>query len=545
VTVTYGGAFTTGTLSVKATNGCGVSTARTLAIGSVPSQPSTVTGQTSAVCAGSVKPYAVTAVAGVTYQWSSSTTNASITAGQGTNAVTVTFNGSFASGVLTVTPSNACGTGTARTLSMAALPSQPSTVTGVASNLCAASPSTYSVTAVSGVTYAWSTSVAGAVLSPNANAVTVTWPASFSSGTLSVTPTNACGTGPVRTLAVTGYPAQPSTITGPSTAVCAGSVKSYAVTNTAGLMYNWSFSTTAAAITAGQGTNAVTVAYGSGFTTGTLSVTASNGCGVSTARTLAVSSKPAQPSAVTGPVSGNCSSTGAYGVTAVSGVTYSWSTSVSGSSLVPSAAPGNAVTVTWAPFFTGTLSVTPSNACGAGPVRVLAVYAYPATVTAVTGAATACANTDNVYTATAMAGATSYLWALPTGATFVGASNAQTVTVHFGTSSGNVTAKAVNACGTGLPKSKAVTVTACRVDENQNGTWGIMLYPNPSTGTVYFEFAESGLLNVYDLSGKTIRSEAVGRPELTLSDLPGGVLFFRFTNENGRVRTGSFVVVKD
>lgn len=90
-----------------------------------PTQPSTVSGSTT-VCGGSSQTYSVTNVAGVTYNWAlpSGWSGTSTT-----NSINVISGSS--SGTITITPSNSCGTGTARTLSV--------TVSGTAptNELCA------------------------------------------------------------------------------------------------------------------------------------------------------------------------------------------------------------------------------------------------------------------------------------------------------------------------------------------------------------------------------------------------------------------------
>lgn len=83
-----------------------------ITVNGAPAQPSVVAGSTTP-CIGAVETYSVTLVYGVTYNWSlpsgwsgTSTTN-TISATVGTN-----------SGTITVSPSNSCGSGTARTLSV-------------------------------------------------------------------------------------------------------------------------------------------------------------------------------------------------------------------------------------------------------------------------------------------------------------------------------------------------------------------------------------------------------------------------------------------
>jgi len=107
-----------GTLSVVANNTCGASTARTLALSGIPATPASITGPASVCASASGLAYSTPAVTGVTsYAWTVPT-GASITAGAGTNAITVKW-GTVA-GAVTVKAGNACGTNaTARSLSVA------------------------------------------------------------------------------------------------------------------------------------------------------------------------------------------------------------------------------------------------------------------------------------------------------------------------------------------------------------------------------------------------------------------------------------------
>ncbi|MBS1497204.1 MAG: hypothetical protein JSU03_04010 [Bacteroidetes bacterium] len=113
-TVNYTTGSSSGTVSVVASNGSCSSTARTLSvsINPVPAQPSAISGAV-AVCSGSIQTYSVTNVAGVSYTWNIPT-GWVINSGQGTNTISYTVGSS--GGTVQVTPSNACGNGTASTL---------------------------------------------------------------------------------------------------------------------------------------------------------------------------------------------------------------------------------------------------------------------------------------------------------------------------------------------------------------------------------------------------------------------------------------------
>jgi hypothetical protein len=104
-----------GNITVTPSNSCGNGTAQTLpvTVNFVPSQPSTITGNTT-VCSGeSGLTYSVTNESGVTYNWILPTGWTQIGGGT-TNSITVTAG--TAGGNISVTPSNDCGNGAAQTL---------------------------------------------------------------------------------------------------------------------------------------------------------------------------------------------------------------------------------------------------------------------------------------------------------------------------------------------------------------------------------------------------------------------------------------------
>jgi hypothetical protein len=86
-------------------------------VSAAPSQPSEITGSTSVCPNETGLVYSVTNVAGVEYNWSLPS-GWTPTAGAGTNSITVTAG--TAGGTISVTPSNGCGNGTARTLAVTA-----------------------------------------------------------------------------------------------------------------------------------------------------------------------------------------------------------------------------------------------------------------------------------------------------------------------------------------------------------------------------------------------------------------------------------------
>jgi gliding motility-associated-like protein len=339
-----------GTLSVTATNACGTSSASTLAItvlSGAPAQPSAITGNAN-VCSTS-ETYTVTNVVGVSYSWTYSGTGSLSSI---TNSVSFT---PTSNGTLSVTATNACGTSSAQTLVItveSGIPTQPTAISGP-TNVCSNSPQTYSTVNVASVTYAWSYSGGG---NPTGTINSTTFTPT-SSGTLSVTATNACGTSSPENLSLvigTSTPVTPGAITG-ATTVCSSSQTYGIVPVTGAASYNWSF--TGGGIAS---STSATVTF-TPTSSGVLSVSATNPCGTSAASTLNITvdnGVPVTPSPITGNTIVCDNSLQTYSVTNVIGLTYTWSYSGVGS---PSSTTN---TVSFTPTSSGILSVIATNSCG-------------------------------------------------------------------------------------------------------------------------------------------------------------------------------------
>jgi len=94
-----------------------------------------------------------------------------------------------------------------------------------------------------------------------------------------------------------------------------------------------------------------------------------------------------------------------------------------------------------------------------GTLLKLHCNSVPSPAQGITGDHTICQGQSNVtYTTPVIAGADSYVWSLPPGAT--GASSTHSIAVNFGTSAspGNITVSGNNSCGAGPSSSLAITI---------------------------------------------------------------------------------------
>ena len=194
---------------------------------------------------------------------------------------------------------------------------------------------------------------------------------------------------------------------------------------------------------------------------------------------------------ITGPTSATAGDNGAgYSISNVSGATtYTW--------LVPSGASiasgqgTTSITVNFGCGATsGNVSVTPSNPGGSGGSSSLAV-----TVTnvgaagSITGVSAVCTGQTGVaYSISSVSGATTYTWAVPSGASITAGQGTISITVSWGSTGGNVAVTPANANGCqGFASALPVTINAAP---------NITADPSPQTacaqGTAQFTLTATG-----------------------------------------------------
>jgi len=409
---------------------------------------------------------------------------------------------------------------------------------------------------------------------------------------------------------------QPVAITGPTNA-CAyvvttanpnGVLATYTINKVANAAsYNWTVPANASIISrpgvAGSANDTIiNVRFANAFTSGNISVTASNNCATSAARTLAITkSIPAAPGAITGNTNA-CTNIAAntvatYTIAKVAGAAdYDWTITGTGASIVSHPAGEGVndtiITVRFTTAFTsGTLSVKSVSGCGTNATaRTLAITKTAPPTPVTTGSISACSGGSYTYTATS-AGATSYVWTLPSGCSFIGSSTGATVTVKYPAFFllGTINVKAVSACGTSATNSFLVVncvlglgnlqltyrgttapsttaantpkatpdkindnsgkVVAAKTTTVEETTASINVYPNPSNGN--FTVAVKGNLKsapvtieVLNNYGQSIYRTISADPAIQVriaNKLANGIYFVR-SNVNGQIITQKLVV---
>ncbi len=195
-----------GDVCVKAKNSCGTSANLCLTVNVTAGAGAigTITGNANGVC-GSTKTYSVTSQAGINYTWAVPA-GASLLSGQGTSSVSVSFNGSFTSGNITVSGAASCGSPATAFKTITGKPSAPTSITGPLTPCFNGQNISYSCSPSAGTsTYTW-TIPAGATIVSGQGTSTIVLNFSGSAGSilaLKVKAGNGCGTSANFTLNVT------------------------------------------------------------------------------------------------------------------------------------------------------------------------------------------------------------------------------------------------------------------------------------------------------------------------------------------------------
>lgn len=411
---TTAGTFTVTVVQKNASGNCQATANQSVQVDQTPSQ-TTIAGAT-AVCNGTSQAYSVTSIPGQTYVWT--VTGGNITAGAGTNAITVQWTalGSQTVSVNISTTGTLCSKSITKNVTVEDQPA-PS-ITG-ATPVCTGSTSTYSVANVAGNTYTWSLGSGGTIVSgTTSNSIQISWTAA---GTHVVTVVQMNATGNCQATAtlnvvVNQTPVQTS-ISGP-TAACNGSTQTYSVTSVAGQDYVWTV--TGGTIQSGAGTNMITVKW---TTLGNQSVsvmitTTGTICTKSLTQNVTVEDQPAPSISGATPVCTGDVKT--YSTPAVAGHTYQWT--LSGGGTIITSSTSNTIDINWTSAGTFTVSVNQKNStgnCTATANQSVVVNQSP-TQTSISRVAptgpigAACVNQDVTYNVTSIAGQT-YVWTAPGG----------------------------------------------------------------------------------------------------------------------------------
>ncbi len=262
-------------------------------------------------------------------------------------------------------------------------------------------------------------------------------------------------------------PASSCTITSLPFDACVGNTVSVSTNVVPGATgYTWS--APAGTLINGLPSPQTTVSNTVNITLGTLPVNASswlicafasNGCGITNTNCKYIRGALSMPSPISGSAVACPSTDGIYSTTAVGGASgYVWT----GTNGITFSGSGLTITANFPVGFTsGNICVAGQLPCGyTGPTRCITVSNGTPLLGVMTGTFTVCPGATNVnYTVPPSAGANSYNWTLPAGATIASGAGTNSIYVNFGAAytNGNVCVTAQSVCGiTSMPRCKTV-----------------------------------------------------------------------------------------
>ena len=459
ITVDFGAAAASGNVTVYGSGVCGNGTASSLAI-TLNARPVPVITGPATACVNSTGNVYSTATGMTGYTWTVSS-GGTITAGAGTNSITVSWNTAGGQNVyVNYTNAGSCAatTPSVKSVTVNALPVP--TITGLAAACTGTTGVTY--TTETGMTgYTWTISAGGTITAgATTNVITVTW-STAGAQTVSVNYANSngctAGTAIVKNVTVNALPVP--TITGLA-AVCAGTTGVTYTTETGMTGYTWTVSS-GGTITAGAGTNTITVSWNTvGAQNVYVNYINANGCTATTPSVKSVSVNALPVPTITG-LAAVCVGTTGVTYTTETGMTgYTWTVSAGGT--ITAGAGTNMITVSWTT--TGSKNVyvnyTNANGCSAttATVKIVTVNALP--VPTITGLAAACAGTTGV-TYTTETGMTGYTWTISAGGTITAGAGTNVITVTWSTAgaqTASVNYTNSNGCTAATTTVKNVTV---------------------------------------------------------------------------------------
>jgi len=441
-------------------------------------------------------------------------------------------------------------------LSIIEIPAAPSAISGPAIGCIpgVAGSATFSVPAVTFATnYTWTVPTGFTISSgQGTNSIVVSWTATAVQngiqGSMCVTASNICGTSP-ETCTPVEYqitkPVTPGSISGPSK-LCPGETGVFSIAAVArATSYSWTLPT-GMSISAGAGTNVITVSVLAGYTGGTISVTAANICGVSPVRTRTVTTNlPSTPGTITGTSTGLCNnSSSVFSVGAAAGATsYLWAVSTGGT--IISGQGTTTVTVSFGQFTTGSISVQSVNGCATSTARSLTLRGAPAQPGIISGLGTVCVGTQQPYSVSTVSGAASYVWANTFAGSIASGQGTKNILMNWNSiaSSQGISVYANNACGNSTTRSKTgISVTACARSFDNEGAFTLTAFPNPASDrvTIVFNAPKDGdyRMSIVDLAGRLMFAQdldilsGVSQMDLDLSGYAAGM--YLVSLENGQ-----------
>jgi gliding motility-associated-like protein len=390
----------TATINLYESNSAGCDSAVSINVNVLQTPSPVITGLTP-ICAGRTATYTTPYVSGNTYNWNVTGGNVVST---NNNTITIAWPSS-GTGTISVTENNTAACPSSVNMNVTVAPQPAPVITGTAT-VCTWTSTSYSVTPVSGSSYAWTVSGGAIIGSSNTPSINVQW-SNPGTATISINQSNAFGCDSSSTFTVNVLQIPSPNITGLNH-ICAGSTEVYTTPLVPGNAYAW---TVNGGTVVSTSNNTITVLWPNAGS-GSVSVTESNTSTCSTHVTYNVNIG-AQPAPVINGATGLCwNANGTYSVnTPTAGDTYAWS--VSGGTITGSTS-GTSINVHWTTTGTGTVTLYESNSFGCDSAVVINVTVNPLPSPTLSGIPKTCVQETREYSVADVQGDT-YTWSVTNG----------------------------------------------------------------------------------------------------------------------------------
>ena len=562
-TITAGGTSTSNTVtvtwntagsqsvSVDYSNsfGCAASTPATFNVTVSPLPVPTLTGPMS-VCAGTAGNVYTTQTGMSNYIWVVSSGGTIITGGaSGSNTVTVTWNTAGAQYVsVDYYNVNGCKAVSPTVLNVTVNALPIPTISGP-SALCSGVPGVYT-TETGKTNYTWTVSTGGIISSggtTTSSNITVRWTGTGSQWVrVNYTNSSGCRATTYTQFNITLNPLPAPTISGTNT-VCQGSTGIVYTTQPGMTGYTWTIST-GGTITAGAGTNSITVSWtGSGTQWVKVNYANTFGCTAASPVQYNVTVNKAPVPSLNGVFSLCAGTTITYSTDA--GMTnYIWTVSAGGTIL--SGAGTKQVYVSWITAGANTISVTytvPSG-CPVVSPTVKAVTVNPIPSPTITGPTTPCVGAYIYYSTET--GMTNYQWFLGgSGGIIYSGFNSHQIEVKWTIAGAKTVSVNYTSGGCSAPEPTVLNVTAINctdtvvsgIDTN-NSTASFTVFPNPNSGkftaVIQCECHDNCSIDIFNMMGvkvfelNDLSMESKLEVPIDLQNLPDGIYIVNFHNSN-------------
>jgi len=255
---------------------------------------------------------------------------------------------------------------------------------------------------------------------------------------------------------------------------------------------------------------------------------------------VSVSTPPTAPTGIDGTTTiclGNFTTLTATGGSIGDGCTYEWGAGNCGSNII-SGQTGISIDVNptsnttyWVHRVGASLCNETTTDCATVMVMVNSVPEQPGTIfgpTSVTAGSGA-----QTYNISAVSGAISYTWTLPTGWTGNSTITSISATPSSNAQSGNISVTANNDCGSSTERTLEVMVTVGIDDVLSNQ---LQIFPNPTNDEIYIKTdLQIEKVEIYSLLGSLLISENSFKGKISVSALPTGTYLLKVYTDKGMI----------